>query len=78
MYHRPRHVWATSKIQSFNPAHNVFTVTETDAAGNKGTATITVTYTDVTSTGRSRSTVPTNCSDLHNQYIEHHSQGLHL
>ena len=40
--------YATSKI-SLQPGANVFTVTETDAAGNKATATITVTYTDITS-----------------------------
>ena len=42
-----RGTWATSKI-ILQPGANVFTVTATDAAGNKGTATITVTYTDVT------------------------------
>lgn len=42
-----RGTWATSKIM-LQPGANILTVTETDAAGNKSTATITVTYTDVT------------------------------
>ena len=39
--------WTSSKIPLL-PGANVLTMTETDAAGNKGTATITVTFNDVT------------------------------
>ena len=55
-----RGTWATSKV-TLQPGANVFTVTSTDAAGNKGTARVTVTYTDVTSPVV-KITVPTNAS----------------
>ena len=42
-----RGTWATSKI-TLLPGANLLTVAVTDAAGNRGTATITVTFNDVT------------------------------
>lgn len=42
-----RGTWASSKI-TLQPGANILKVTETDAAGNKATASVTVTYTDVT------------------------------